>query len=76
MTGESLVSLDQMLPDIQLLSRVDKLRLIEMLAQDLVKEATEPLILPHQSYPVWSPDRAFSAAATMLQVLDADKERP
>jgi len=70
------VLLDQMLPDIRSLSRVEKLQLIEWLAHELANEDGVPLILPNQSYPVWSPDRAFSAAATMLKVLDADKERP
>ena len=70
--GESIVSLDQMMPDIQSLSRGEKLRLIEMLAHDLAED--EPLILPNRLYPVWSPDTAFAAAATMLEVLDARKK--
>ena len=63
-----------MLPDIQSLSRGEKLRLIEMLAHDLAGAEDEPLILPNRSYPVWSPDTAFAAAATMLEVLDARKK--
>ena len=63
-----------MMPDIQSLSRGEKLRLIEMLAHDLAGAENEPLILPNRSYPVWSPDTAFAAAATMLEVLDARKK--
>ena len=68
------MSLDQMLPDIQSLSRGEKLRLIEMLAHDLAGVENEPLILPNRSYPIWSPDTAFAAAATMLEFLNAGKQ--
>ena len=68
------MSLDQMLLEIHSLSRGEKLRLIELLAHDLAGAENEPLILPHRSYPVWSPDTAFAAAATMLEFLDAAKK--
>ena len=69
------MSLDQMLLEIPSLSRGEKLRLIEFLAHDLTGAEDEPLILPHRSYPVWSPDTAFAAAATMLEVLNAGKKQ-
>jgi hypothetical protein len=31
------------------------------------------LIQPAQSYPVWSPDQPFTAAAALLQALEEDK---
>lgn len=63
------MSLVEMLPDIQSLSRADKLRLIQLLVQELA-EAEDPLALVSgQSYPVWSPDQAFAAAETLLQTL-------
>ena len=66
------MTLADVLPDVQLLSRLDKIRLIQLLAQDLERHA-EGLIEPGQSYPVWSPDTAFSAAATLLEALEKDK---
>jgi hypothetical protein len=48
-------------------------RLIQFLAQELVRDE-EWLIEPGQSYPVWSPDRAFGAAAVLLQALEDEKE--
>jgi hypothetical protein len=69
------MSLTDVLPEVQTLSRLDKIRLIQFLAQELAGDE-EALIPPGQSYPVWSPDRAFSAAAALLQALDDDKGQP
>lgn len=66
------MSLDEMLPDVQSLSRIDKIRLIQVLARELERDESD-LIQPGQSYPIWSPDSAFSAAAVMLQALEDDK---
>jgi hypothetical protein len=63
------MSLVQVLPDVQSLSRLDKIRLIQLLAQELEQDESA-LIEPGRSYPVWSPDRAFSAASTLLQELE------
>lgn len=69
------MSLTDVLPEVQTLSRLDKIRLIQFLAQELERdEAT--LIEPGRSYPVWSPDRAFSAAASLLQALEEDQSPP
>jgi len=64
--------LTDVLPDVRALSRGEKLRLIQLLAQELERDEAE-LIEPGRSYPLWSPDRAFSAAASLLQALEADK---
>jgi hypothetical protein len=66
------MSLADVLPEVQLLSRLDKIRLIQFLAQDLERDDVG-LIEPGRSYPVWSPDRAFTAAAALLQALEEDK---
>jgi hypothetical protein len=62
------MSLAEVLPDVQSLSQLDKIRLIQILAQELEREADHP-IEPGRSYPLPSPDRVFSAAATLLQAL-------
>jgi hypothetical protein len=69
------MSLAEVLPEIQSLSRLDKIRLIQLLAQELEQEAGG-LIEPGRSYPVSSPDRAFTAAAALLQALEEDKSQP
>lgn len=69
------MSLAEVLPEVQSLSRLDKIRLIQFLAQELEREAGG-LIEPGRSYPLPSPDRAFTAAAALLQALEEDKGQP
>jgi hypothetical protein len=69
------MSLAEVLPEVQTLSRLDKIRLIALLAQELERDE-DNLIEPNRSYPVWSPDRAFSAAAALLQALEEEKGKP
>jgi hypothetical protein len=68
------MSLTEVLPEVQALSRLDKIRLIQYLAQELERDESG-LIEPGRSYPVWSPDRAFSAAAALLQALEEEKAK-
>jgi hypothetical protein len=63
------MSLVELLPGVQALSRLDKLRLIQFLAQELEHDEGGR-IEPGRSYPVWSPDRAFTAAAALMQALE------
>jgi hypothetical protein len=69
------MSLTEVLPEVQSLSRLDKIRLIQILAQELERDEGG-LIEPGRSYPVWSPDRAFTAAAALLQALEDEKGQP
>ena len=59
------MSLARVLAELQSLSRVDKIRLIQLLAQELERDDSS-VIETGQSYPVWSPDSAFSAAHVLL----------
>lgn len=68
------MSLTEMLPEVRSLSRLDKIRLIQFLAQELEQDESD-LIEPGRSYPVWSPDRAFTAAAALLQALEEEKDQ-
>jgi hypothetical protein len=69
------MSLTELLPDIHTLSRLDKIRLIQILARDIECDEAE-LIEAGRSYAVWSPDRAYTAAAVMLDALDEDRQQP
>jgi hypothetical protein len=71
-SGEAEMTLIELLPQLQSLSRVDKLQLIQHLAQELAGDEIG-LVKAGQSYPVWSPDQAFSAAAVMIQTLESDR---
>ncbi|MGI8970146.1 MAG: hypothetical protein ACR2HB_05500 [Dehalococcoidia bacterium] len=57
------------------MTRLDKIRLIQLLAHELERDESG-LIEPDRSYPVWSPDHAFSAAAALLEALEDEKGRP
>ena len=70
--GESRMSLTEVYPEVQTLSRLDKIRLIQLLAQELERDEGG-LIEPGRSYPVRSPDCAFTAAAALLQALEDEK---
>jgi hypothetical protein len=69
------MSLAEVLPEVESLSRLDKIRLIQFLAHDLERE-DGGLIEPGRSYPLPSPDRAFRAAAVLLRALEQDKGQP
>ena len=69
------MSLAEVLPEVRSLSGLDKIRLIQLLAQELERDEGG-LIEPGQSYPLWSPDRAFVAAATLLQALEDEQCQP
>ncbi len=70
------MSLTELLPTLRSLSRQDKLRLIELLAGELVQSEDPSPIPADLSYPVWSPDRAYHAADALLRALDVDEARP
>jgi hypothetical protein len=70
------MSLAEVLPNVQSLSRADKLRLIQFLAQDLAQIEESGPIRPDQTYPVWSPHEAFGAAAVLMQALEAERGQP
>jgi hypothetical protein len=69
------MSLPEVLSEVRALSRIDKLRLIQFLAHELERDESD-LIEQGRSYPLWSPDRAFSAAAALLEALEADNVKP
>lgn len=66
----------EMLPTVRALSRIDKLRLIQLLAEDLAHTEESGPFEAGRTYPLRSPDRAFDAAAVLLRELDAEQTRP
>jgi hypothetical protein len=65
--------LAELIPEAKSLSRVDKLWLIQLLAEELAGDEGGGMEA-NQSYAVWSPDSAFHAADVMLRAL-ADEAR-
>ncbi|HEV3341161.1 MAG TPA: hypothetical protein VG125_12415 [Pirellulales bacterium] len=68
------MSLAEVLPEVRSLSRLDKIRLIQFVAQELERDAGG-LIEPDRSYSIPSPDTAFTAAAALLLALEVDKSQ-
>ncbi len=64
--------LAQIVPEVQSLSRIEKLKLIQLLAEGLAGDE-QAGIQAGRSYPVWSPEHAFGAADVMLRALANEK---
>ena len=63
------MSLTELLPEIQLLPRKEKFRLVQTLLAEL--EKTEE---PRNEIPIWSPYDAHEAAQALTQLLERDQQ--
>lgn len=63
----------EMLPTTRTLSRVEKLRLIQTLAEDLAQAEESTPLIPNENHALWSPDRAYDAAAVLLRELEQEE---
>jgi hypothetical protein len=70
------MSLSELLPEVRSLSRIEKLQLIQLLADDLARSEEFAPLESGQEYPLWSPDRAYGAAAVLLQELESERKGP
>jgi hypothetical protein len=70
------MSFVEMLPIFRTLSRVEKLQLIQLLADDLAQAEESTPLMPGRAYPLWSPDRAYEAAGVLLRELEAERTGP
>jgi hypothetical protein len=66
--------LSQLMSQIQELPKIDKLRLMQFLATELVKEEDANFFVANQEYPVWSPYNCSEAANVLMDLL-ATKQR-
>ena len=70
------MSLTELFPDIKMLARADKLRLLRILVVDLAEEEGIPLHSVEAEYPIWTPLNAFDAADTLLRMLQTHQGEP
>ena len=70
------MSIVEMMPSVRSLSRIEKLQLIQLLAEDLARAEESTTLMPAQTYPLRSPDRAYEAADAMLRELESERTRP
>jgi hypothetical protein len=68
------MALSELISTLRGLSRADKFHIMQILISELAQQEMD-LIKPDQSYPVWSPYDAVEAADTMLEVLQAAKNK-
>lgn len=64
------MSIAEILPVVQALSRREKFRLVQLLLEELADEETQPLFPEGQVYPIHTPAYAPEAAAQLARVLD------
>lgn len=67
------MSLTELFPDVKLLPRADKLRLMQFLVVELAQEEGVSLFTAGSAYPVWTPLNAFDAAETLMEMLENHK---
>ncbi len=67
------MTLNELLPALHALPRADKLRLIQVLADDMAREEGITPGDTGKAFPVWSPYEAFDGAAALLRLLDEEK---
>ena len=66
------MSINELAPILSSLDRADKLRVMQLLIQELAKE--EGAMLTGDSYPIWSPYASFEAANVLLEALNKEQQ--
>jgi len=66
------MNFEELLPELDKLSRTDKFRAVQVLIQQLAIE--ENVVLPEGEYHIWSPIEAFGAADALLAMLEESKK--
>ncbi|MCU0525765.1 MAG: hypothetical protein MUF72_13165 [Elainella sp. Prado103] len=61
--------LAELMSQIQGLPKIDKLRLMQFLVTELVKEEDAIFFVANQEYPVWSPYNCSEAANVLMNLL-------
>ncbi len=67
------MSFAELMPTLLELNRADKLRAMQLLANELAKEENAVLV-SEDELPVWSPHEAHEAAHILLQALEEAKQ--
>jgi hypothetical protein len=67
------MTLYEVLPTIQSLRRAEKLRLIQLLAEDVARDDGIVFDVADKTVSIWSPHDSLQGAATLLRVLDEDR---
>ncbi|MBD2428130.1 hypothetical protein [Phormidium sp. FACHB-1136] len=63
------MSLTELMTQIQELPKIDKLRLMQFLVTELVREEDQNVFVENQEYPIWSPYNCSEAANVLMNLL-------
>lgn len=63
---------NKLLEELHQLPPAEKLRIVQILVNDLAASAGEELFLSDEHYEIWSPYDAPGAAETLIQMLEED----
>lgn len=63
----------ELLPELQSLPRIEKLRIVQFLVGELAREEELQPFTANAAYPLWSPYYTPEAAATLQNMLDQEK---
>lgn len=64
------MTLTELIPSIQNLNRSEKIKLLQIIVNELAQEEQNQNLIHQENYPIYSPLNAFEAADTLLQVLE------
>jgi hypothetical protein len=67
--GAARMPLAELISQIQKLPKIDKLRLMQFLATELVKEEDANFFIANKEYPIWSPYDCSEAANVLMNLL-------
>lgn len=68
------MSIADLLPTLQKLSRAEKLKVMQFLVQEMAKEEEILSLQPGETYYVWSPYNSHKAAQKLATLLEEDKQ--
>lgn len=63
------MSISELFPRLKILSRAEKLKVMQFLVQELTTEEEAALLQPGMTYHVWSPLNSHKAAQTLATML-------
>jgi hypothetical protein len=70
---EMIMSISELIPAIQSLSRAEKVQLLQVIAAEIAQDEELSIIPPRIKHEVWSPYDAFDAAEQLINALKSDQ---
>ncbi len=67
------MSVTELLPSLKTLSRTDKLKVMQFLAQELEVEEELSLLQSGKTYQIWSPLNSHKAVQTLATLLESEQ---